>query len=327
MHLHRSRKAGLVTLFAIALSGCNSLGSSFTLFNGTPAANPNMQRATTGQPDVLPLAYSTMGNETPYQVLGQRYDVLPTHIGYKERGNASWFGLKFEGKATANGEIYDSKKFSAAHKTLPIPSFAKVTNLANGKSVTVRINDRGPYYGNRLIDVSYAAAQELGILDTGVADVMVEGINANEQVSITEVTAIPGNASRAPKAAEELSAKDVELFAQQALSQMNATQADLADANRQAPNAQPKQPATSAGISPGRYLQVGAYSQSSSANKAKQTLERITNYPIVMQQISASGKSLIRVVVGPFPANTSIEQVRSQIQNAGLGRPFIKMLP
>lgn len=315
MHLHRSRKAGLVTLFAIALSGCNSLGSSFTLFNGTPAANPNMQRATTGQPDVLPLAYSTMGNETPYQVLGQRYDVLPTHIGYKERGNASWFGLKFEGKATANGEIYDSKKFSAAHKTLPIPSFAKVTNLANGKSVTVRINDRGPYYGNRLIDVSYAAAQELGILDTGVADVMVEGINANEQVSITEVTAIPGNASQAPKAAQELSAKDVELFAQQqAVEAMPGA-------------AQPQASAVSTGIKPGRYLQVGAYSQVSSANKAMTTLERITNYPVSMQQINASGKTLTRVVVGPFPANAAIEQVRNQIQNAGLGRPFIKMLP
>jgi rare lipoprotein A len=94
--------------------------------------------------------------------------------GFTEQGKASWYGEKFHGHLTANGEIYDMYQMSAAHKTLPIPSFAKVTNQANGKQVIVRVNDRGPFHGGRIIDLSYAAALKLDMLKTGVADVKLE---------------------------------------------------------------------------------------------------------------------------------------------------------
>lgn len=114
------------------------------------------------------------GNKSPYTVAGVTYNVLPDHRGYSERGVASWYGAKFEGYETSNGEIFDPYVASAAHRTLPLPSYARVTNLENGRSVVVRINDRGPFHSDRLIDLSYAAAVRLGFAQQGTAPVEVQ---------------------------------------------------------------------------------------------------------------------------------------------------------
>ncbi len=118
-----------------------------------------------------------VGNKSPYTVNGVTYEILEDYQGYRERGIASWYGAKFNGHATSNGEIYDLYQASAAHKTLPIPSYARVTNLDNGKSVVVRVNDRGPFHSERLIDLSYGAAVKLGYMESGTARVEVEVIN------------------------------------------------------------------------------------------------------------------------------------------------------
>ncbi|HYD56256.1 MAG TPA: septal ring lytic transglycosylase RlpA family protein [Burkholderiales bacterium] len=112
----------------------------------------------------------------PYTVFGKGYTPMSTVQPYKEQGIASWYGKKFHGQKTSSGEIYDMYKMSAAHKTLPIPSYARVTNLANGRSVVVRINDRGPFHSNRIIDLSYAAAHRLGYITAGSARVEVESV-------------------------------------------------------------------------------------------------------------------------------------------------------
>jgi rare lipoprotein A len=129
-------------------------------------------------PDAKPVAIpkSKIGNPKTYTVFKKSYQVLPSSKGYKERGKASWYGKKFHGYHTSNGEIYDMYGMSAAHKTLPLPTFAKVTNVDNGKSVIVKINDRGPFHGDRIIDLSYAAATKLGILHKGTANVEIEAI-------------------------------------------------------------------------------------------------------------------------------------------------------
>jgi rare lipoprotein A len=116
------------------------------------------------------------GNRSPYSVLGKTYHVLPTEKGYNERGVASWYGEKFHGHKTSNGEIFDMYQVSAAHKSLPIPSFLRVTNLDNNRSIVVRVNDRGPFHGDRIIDLSYAAALKLGYADKGTARVQLESI-------------------------------------------------------------------------------------------------------------------------------------------------------
>ncbi len=120
---------------------------------------------------------SQYGNKSPYTVLGETYSVLPNAKGYVERGIASWYGNKFHGYTTSTFEKYDMYAYSAAHKTLPLPSYARVTNLENGRSVIVRVNDRGPFVANRVIDLSYVAAVKLGVWPKGTAMVEVRAID------------------------------------------------------------------------------------------------------------------------------------------------------
>jgi len=113
----------------------------------------------------------------PYTVLGRTYTPHTQLTSYKERGVASWYGKRYHGQKTSSGEVYDMYALSAAHTLLPLPSYARVTNVANGKSVIVRVNDRGPFHEDRLIDLSYAAAHRIGILGQGSAVVEVEAVN------------------------------------------------------------------------------------------------------------------------------------------------------
>ncbi|MHB8455256.1 MAG: septal ring lytic transglycosylase RlpA family protein [Acidiferrobacterales bacterium] len=128
-------------------------------------------------PDAVPKPepLSAKGNQ-PYTVFNKTYYPLKDAAGYHERGIASWYGRKFHGRLTSDGEHYDMYAMTAAHKTLPLPSYARVRNLNNGRSVIVRVNDRGPFLENRLIDLSYAAAAKLGILGTGTGIVEVDGL-------------------------------------------------------------------------------------------------------------------------------------------------------
>ena len=149
---------------------------------GVADGGPNGQVDVSGIPEPVPHdePRSAYGNRTPYTVLGHVYHVLPRADGYIERGVASWYGSKFNGRATSSQEVYDMCAFTAAHRTLPLPSYARVTNLNNGRSVIVRINDRGPFHDGRLIDLSYAAAVRLGVNLTGTAPVEVRAIGAGE---------------------------------------------------------------------------------------------------------------------------------------------------
>jgi len=162
------------------------------------------------EPDVVDLPHSSYGNRSPYNVLGKTYKVLDNAHGYDEVGNASYYGQKFHGRRTSNLEVYDMYAFTAAHRTLPLPSFARVTNLANGKSVIVRINDRGPFHDGRLIDLSYAAAVKLGVYPHGTARVQVHGLTAADMADADQrvaradgpasTQAIAGNTAATPVA-------------------------------------------------------------------------------------------------------------------------------
>jgi rare lipoprotein A len=128
--------------------------------------------------NVVPTALDrgSAGNPRSYEIFGKTYEVMKSEEGYAETGTASWYGEKFHGHKTSNGEIFDMYAFSAAHKSLPIPSFLQVTNLDNDQSLVVRVNDRGPFHGDRLIDLSYAAALKLGYADRGTARVALRSI-------------------------------------------------------------------------------------------------------------------------------------------------------
>ncbi len=136
------------------------------------------------EPEVRDEPRSRFGNRSPYQVLGKSYTVLERPHGYVERGTASYYGNKFHGRRTSNQEVYDMYAFTAAHRSLPLPSYARVTNLDNGKSVVVRVNDRGPFHSNRLIDLSYAAAVKLGYRERGTANVEVRALTPGEEKQV-----------------------------------------------------------------------------------------------------------------------------------------------
>ncbi len=171
-HFKTDRGRALAALgLAVALGGCGLLPS-------TGYRNPANLSVRAAIPHKL--ALSPYGN-SPYTVNGRTYYPLKTAAGYRRRGIASWYGIPFNGQKTSDGETYNMYAMTAASKVLPLPSYALVRNLNNGKSVVVRVNDRGPFYRGRIIDLSYAAAARLGVLATGTAPVIVEGLAPGEK--------------------------------------------------------------------------------------------------------------------------------------------------
>ena len=146
---------------------------------GTPVRKPPRPPADPASiPDAVPRAEprAARGNPPFYEVFGKRYEVMSSGAGYAERGVASWYGPDFHGGSTSSGERYDMYAMTAAHKTLPLPAYVEVTNLQNGKSIVVRVNDRGPFKNNRIIDLSYVAAAKLDMIRDGTAMVQVRSV-------------------------------------------------------------------------------------------------------------------------------------------------------
>lgn len=156
----------LTVVIVLAVAGCST--------GGTKVAHVDVTGVSNAVPRFEP--YSKQGNN-PYRVFGKTYVPLRTAEGFEQRGIASWYGKKFHGNPTSNGEKYDMYAMTAAHKTLPLPSYVSVTNLSNNRQVIVRVNDRGPFVGNRIIDLSYAAASKLDMVGPGTAPVLVRAIS------------------------------------------------------------------------------------------------------------------------------------------------------
>ncbi|MDM7860628.1 septal ring lytic transglycosylase RlpA family protein [Alteromonas sp. ASW11-36] len=172
----------IATVLIISLTGCQYGGRYSQRHDSAPTKVPDSIARESAIPHYEPYREH---NSRPYTVFGKQYFPLATGKGFVEEGEASWYGQKFHGHLTSNGEVYDMYGMTAAHKTLPLPSFVKVTNVINNKSVIVRVNDRGPFHGDRIIDLSFAAAKKLDYLSTGTAPVKVEVIHFDEQNRVT----------------------------------------------------------------------------------------------------------------------------------------------
>ena len=173
-----------VALVGMLLAGC--------------ASGPSPDRAATRDAVPRDEPYSSRGNPDSYTVLGKRYTVLASNAGFRERGLASWYGRKFHGRLTSSGEPYDMYKMTAAHKSLRLPTYVRVTNLDNGKSVVVRVNDRGPFVAGRIIDLSFAAAHKIGMTGQGTAPVEIEVVGPDDTRTATRDSSAPGNRSGRP---------------------------------------------------------------------------------------------------------------------------------
>jgi rare lipoprotein A len=214
--VHRRRIAIVaVTAAALTIAACGGSNVRDSAPSGSTAA-PDLP----GDPVPRPEPRSRYGNGPIYEVLGQTYRVMDSSSGYKERGVASWYGKKFHGRLTSNREPYDMYAMTAAHKTLPLPTYVKVRNLRNNKSIIVRVNDRGPFVHNRIIDLSYAAALKLDMVRDGTSLVEVAAISFDEPAGDRPVRIVepaeppaPGQApAREPE--PQTTPDDLEIFVQ-----------------------------------------------------------------------------------------------------------------
>ncbi len=184
-------------LFFLLCCNCYSEPNRYNLKQDTaPLLKINAARV----PNAIPRkeALSRYGNPPHYKVLGKRYSVLKTATDYREKGIASWYGMKFHTYLTSNREVYDMFKMTAAHRTLPIPTYVRVTNLNNQRSIIVRVNDRGPFVAGRIIDLSYVAAHKLDMLKTGTAPVEVKAITSKKLFMVSRLLT-PYDSSKLPK--------------------------------------------------------------------------------------------------------------------------------
>lgn len=231
------------------------------------------------------------GNKSPYTVLGKTYHIIPDPKGFTQSGYASWYGLKFQGHLTSNGETYNMYDMTAAHKTLPIPTYVRVTNVDNGLSTVVRVNDRGPFHEGRIIDLSYAAATKLDYSDKGTARVKIEVLDAGEEYTVLEANNTP-----APVAA----AAPV-----QAVKTPTKLPASADSQNYHLPA--------------NTYLQIGAYSNQQSAHNAMPAISALTNLPVIIREKNA----LFKVQIGPIVDNFDLLQLRELIIARQLGNPVV----
>jgi len=276
---------GLLLLYLFSLTACSSKPSRYALKHDTgPDQSINHHTVSDAVPRYEP---KSKGGNKDYRVRGKSYRVMNSSEGYRQRGIASWYGKKFHGHRTSNGEIYNMYKMSAAHKTLPLPTFVRVTHLKNGKSIIVRVNDRGPFHRNRLIDLSYVAAKKLGITASGTGVVEIEAIN--------------------PK-----SYRKNQLTAQ--TRQYNQYNGNTDKAGRFASH-----PAT---LKPDFkiFLQAGAFTQRHNAHSFKNQLSRI-NLPYPSYVKYDPEQQLYKVRLGPFDSvdtadSTSETLLQHRIDNA-----------
>ncbi len=267
-------------------------------------------------PDAVPHyePRSPLGNPPFYEVDGHRYAVLSTAVGYDERGVASWYGPNFVGLRTATGESYDMFAMTAAHKTLPLPCYARVTNLSNGRSVVVRINDRGPFVADRIIDLSYTAAAKLGMIRTGTAFVEVQTITP--AAPATHSVSLPVSSPAAAAAA--LGPSSVPALPGAGAAQTSAATASAPTASAPAASA----PAAARAAAPALvsiggpfYIQVGAFSRLQNAQRAARTL-RAAGLAAFMLGPDAR-QPLLRVRVGPIANVQQFDALIDRLQALG----------
>ena len=309
-------------------------------------------------PDAVPRIEprARYGNPPFYDVFGKRYYVLSSSVGYWERGVASWYGPGFHKVRTSIGEPYDMYAMTAAHKTLPLPAYVRVTNLQNGRSVVVRVNDRGPFVGNRIIDLSYTAAAKLDMLRNGTAMVDVRTIDPMTPPVFTASTApvAPAGAGPAvatpaaatpPSAASPTAASPTAAPSAAAPAAAALTVVPFADASPATPQPPVPQPATAPGASPVQssatavqssatpaqssaagatftrsplFIQAGAFSDPANAERMAEKLRGGNLGKVFVRDDVIAGRRMYRVRIGPVPDVANFDRVVAALERAGI---------
>lgn len=344
MAFYRFRYFCLIVLLAI-LAGCSSSGkrSGGYYQNDGPGSSPpaNIEAI----PDAVPRieAYAP-ANLRPYSVFGRRYIPISGNAPYREEGIASWYGRQFHGNKTANGEIYDMYAMTAAHPTLPIPSYARVTRPATGRSIIVRINDRGPFHPGRIIDLSYVAAAKLGLIGPGSGKVVVEAITQTDisrgtwQTPGQNVVAVETQNAHytSDTQAQTFTADEpaIKPLIPDALSAIALTDSNgvtspdngrsntLPDSTDATPQDQTQVAAPAAS---GFYLQFGAFGSAENAQALAQKLNTQIAGVETQTVHVAQGGGLFRVQLGPYADRTQAVNAAVRVYDAVGAQPTIAL--
>ncbi len=315
-------RALIPTALLVVIGGCGSPG----LRDSGPNRPFDPDSVAEIEPRIEPR--SRNGNPPSYRTLGKTYRVLKSSAGFRQRGAASWYGSKFHGRKTSNGERYDMYAISAAHNTLPIPTYLRVTNLANGRSLIVRVNDRGPFHSNRIIDLSYAAAAKLGYADKGTTQVEIRAIDVAQyrrekrrsrpSHSPVQAAAIPLPQPVTP-VESEATAQPMVAFAD------HAKQPQGVVANSSLTTNTEKEPQMS-DVARRFYIQLGAFSSRINAeymvNKMAQA--RIAKRGSTkIQAVPGNSTTIYRVRLGPFSNESAAARIVQQLIENNIGEPWI----
>lgn len=358
MNLFRARHLIGITALSVSVSGCVAPQSEpiwKAAVDGDGPGDPTL--IDRDQVVVRNLPKSPMGNQAQYTVFGQTYRVLDTAKDFKEWGVATWYGRKFHGRATASGEIYDMHSLTAAHRHLPLPTFVRITRIDNDRSVVVKVNDRGPFVDDRVIDLSYAAAAKLDMLNDGKADVYIEAIShhegATELMAETDddvgvdlpVARAPLNpsststASTSASAAASASSATTSVVPRSGQSSLSSSdgwtvvdRSAIASSTAVEPPTSADQraaaPAVSAGETDGRgmrlvdYVQVGAYSERDNAERMMSRLSRETDLPVIVDFDRIN--ELYRVRIGPMEDRLNTEAALNELAQTGIAGYTVK---
>ena len=261
-----------------------------------PGENPpdDLHLVPDADPQVEP--YSRWGNR-PYVVFGQTYTPRTDAQPFKQRGIGSWYGKKFHGQKTSSGELYDMYKMTAAHPTLPIPSYVRVTNLVNNKQVILRVNDRGPFHSSRIIDLSYTAALKLGYLGKGSGELEVERLLPIHIAQIQKEKQENAGRPAAPDQAEPATGQN-------------------------AAAALPPSPVKYETAAAGFYLQLGSYGQAHNAQAVRSRLLKAGSDKFQPIEVVQSG-ALYRLYCGPYVSQSAALEAAQQMQSTGTAKPLI----
>lgn len=316
--LEKIRPLAAAAALAMLLAACGSAPR-----RPVPRPPPTAPAAPQAEvPDAVPRAEprSAHGNPPFYDVNGRRYTILPSSDNFVERGVASWYGPDFHGHNTSSGEVYDMYGMTAAHRTLPIPCYARVTNLANGRSVIVRINDRGPFVANRIIDLSYSAATRLDIVRTGTAFVELRTLSASDARAETppaQVAAATIMSPAAPTVPLTPIAPAVPIAPSASIAPAAPSTPAEPIASSAAPAPDDGTPSAGPPTAVALYIQVGAYADPVNAQRVLDRLQSSGVAHVFSVASSSGGRTLRRVRIGPITTVGEFDALAARLSALG----------
>lgn len=315
----------VITMAALAIAGCSVNNSRYSQKqDSAPEFHYGELELVDAIPRYEPYAPA---NFRPYTVLGKYYTPMTDAKGYVEKGGASWYGQKFHGHLTSNGEIYDMFAMTAAHKTLPLPSFVKVTNLDNQKVTVVRVNDRGPFHPGRVIDLSYAAAKKLDVLSTGVANVKVEVIHIDQDGVMTvgagqpQQPAVPPSLTQPEEAPVMIATQHLKTTLEDRVEVEAATRpiSESLAASVAQDNTVVKEDSNIEQI----FVQVAAFSNQEKVIELSEGLARLYQVPTDVPLID----NIYRLRLGPLKNEQKAEKLIQDLKSIGFDSAFPLILP